>query len=150
MVYKWLQMLLFFSDEQCIKATHEGDRRVASLDGTLAPVAVMLMVTAACGTPSPPTEPVSANSTAADGEGGIVADQVPINQRFRSLDEYLAFLERTQAPVDGPWYRQIRPNLFELVSGNMRVVGSLGEEQPQQQRHLFTREELEKKYGFAK
>ncbi len=123
---------------------------MASLDGTLAPMAVMLMVTAACGTPSAPADPVSANSTiAADGGGGIVSDQVPINQRFRSLDEYLAFLERTQAPVDGPWYRQIRPDLFELVSGNMRVVGSLGEKQPEQQKHLFTREELEKKYGFA-
>ena len=47
---------------------------------------------------------------------------MPIHQRFKNLDEYLAFLERTQAPVDGPWYRQIRPGLYELqTGGNLRL-----------------------------
>jgi hypothetical protein len=68
---------------------------------------------------------------------------LPINQRFRSLDEYLAFLEKTQGPVDGPWYRQVRPGVYELQTGNLRP---LGHEAP---KRVFTRDELEKKFGFA-
>lgn len=67
----------------------------------------------------------------------------PINQRFATLDEYLAFLERTQAPVDGPWYRQVRPGVYQLqTGGNLK----LDDESPSTQ--TFTREELEKKLGF--
>jgi hypothetical protein len=70
--------------------------------------------------------------------------QLPINQRFRSLDDYLAFLEKTQAPIDKPWYREIRPGEYELQSGNFRSLGS-----PAPKR-VFTREELEKKFGFSR
>jgi hypothetical protein len=120
-----------------------------TLSGTFGLAAITLMAASACGTPSAPADPVSANSAiAADREGGTVANQAPINERFRSLDEYLAFLERTQAPVDGPWYREIRPGVFELMTGNLRVVGAIGEPQ-QPQKQIFTREELARKYGFA-
>jgi hypothetical protein len=70
--------------------------------------------------------------------------QLPINQRFRSLDDYLAFLEKTQAPIDKPWYREIRPGVYELQTGNFR---SLDERSPER---VFTREQLEKKFGFSR
>jgi hypothetical protein len=71
---------------------------------------------------------------------------MPINQRFRSLDEYLAFLKRTQAPVDGAWYMEIRPGVYELQTGNLRVLGS--DEGQDAEKRVFTREELEKQFGF--
>ena len=74
--------------------------------------------------------------------------QLPINQRFRTLDQYLAWLKKTQAPIDKPWYREIRPGVYELVTGgNLRVLRPDGEEQPATKR-IFTREELERKFGF--
>ncbi len=66
-----------------------------------------------------------------------------INRRFKTLDAYLAYLEQYEAPIDKPWYKQVRPNVFELQTGNLRVLGS-GEEE----KRTFTREELERKFGF--
>lgn len=70
----------------------------------------------------------------------------PINQRFASLDEYLAFLEKTSAPVDGPWYKQVRPGIYQLQTGNLRVLDA----DKAEEKRLFTRRELEKKFGFSK
>jgi hypothetical protein len=69
----------------------------------------------------------------------------PINEQFSTLDEYLAYLERTQGPVDGPWYRQIRPGVYELQTGNLRVLGDAPEP-----KRLFTRQELELQFGFRR
>ena len=75
----------------------------------------------------------------------MVQANQPINQQFRSLDEYLAHLERTQGPIDGPWYRQIRPGFYEMQTGNLRVLGEEGEV-----KRVFTRDELEREFGFKK
>lgn len=149
MVYKLLQMRLVFQDT-IVSKRYTKERLLASLTSFAGIVAMFLMGTAACGTPSESAEPVTASSSpGASRGGGAIVDQVPISQRFRSLDDYLAFLERTQAPVDGPWYREIRPGVYELMTGNLRLVGPLREaKQPQKQ--LFTREQLEKEFGFTK
>ena len=82
--------------------------------------------------------------------GNAVNDSsAPISQRFRNLDDYLAFLERTQAPVDGPWYREVQPGIYELqAGGNLHDDGAGGGAGAAQR--TFTRKELEKKFGFAK
>ena len=67
-------------------------------------------------------------------------DQTPINQRFRTLDDYLAYLE-LQSHVDGKWYKEIRPGVYELQTGNLRLDNDT-------QQRIFTREELERKFGF--
>jgi hypothetical protein len=66
----------------------------------------------------------------------------PINQRFPNLDAYLAYLEK-RSHMDGPWYRRVRPGVYELQTGNLRRL----DEGPRQR--LFTREELERKFGFV-
>jgi hypothetical protein len=77
--------------------------------------------------------------------GNSVTDtDAPISKRFGTLDEYLAFLERTQGPVDGPWYKEIRPGMYELQTGNLKL------DTPGEEKRIFTRDELEKKFGFAK
>lgn len=73
----------------------------------------------------------------------VTNQQIPISQRFRNLDEYLAHLERTQGPIDGPWYKEVRPGVYELQTGNLRLDEGAGAAQ-----RIFTREELERKFGF--
>jgi hypothetical protein len=71
---------------------------------------------------------------------------LPINQRFRALDDYLFWLQQHDAPVDRPWYKEIRPGVYELQTGNFAPLpGTPGAPQ-----RVFTREELEKKFGFTK
>lgn len=82
-------------------------------------------------------------AAASDWEKTVTNEQVPISRQFRNLDEYLAHLERMEGPVDGPWYKEIRPGVYELQTGNLRVLGDDGQKQ------TFTREELERKFGFS-
>jgi hypothetical protein len=58
---------------------------------------------------------------------------------FRSLDAYLAF-RREQGAIDLPWYKEIAPDLFELQT-TIR---------PAPPRRRFTRQELAKRFGFAR
>ena len=77
--------------------------------------------------------------------GNSVNDtDIPISKRFRNLDDYLAFLERTQGPVDGPWYKEVSPGVYQLQTGNLHLDGPGGE------KRTFTRQELEKKFGISK
>ena len=100
------------------------------------------MLMAACGAPATEQTSDADRQKAADRTGGNVQTNEPINQRFGSLDEYLVFLERTQGPVDGPWYREIRPGVYQLQTGNFRG--------DTEQQRLFTREELMTKFGFSR
>jgi len=85
-----------------------------------------------------------ANVSASNPGNNVTNEQVPVSQQFRNLDEYLAHLERTQGPVDGPWYKQLRPGIYELQTGNLHLDTPDGEER------TFTRQELERKFGFSK
>ena len=105
---------------------------------------VAATVTASCG--AAPNDvasarPVSQSAAARAMGDKVTKAQLPINQRFRSLDDYLSFLEKTQAPIDKAWYREIRPGMYELQTGNFRPLGA------QAPKRVFTREELEKKFG---
>lgn len=57
---------------------------------------------------------------------------------FGTLDEYLAHLE-TQGAIDLPWWREIRPGVYERVT-----------RMPQAQREVATREELMRRFGFTR
>ena len=75
---------------------------------------------------------------ASDSGQRAVAD-LPFSQgrSFASLDEYLEFRKKRGA-YDVPWYREIRPGLYELVS--RRGPGA----QPK----IYTRAELARMFGF--
>jgi len=75
----------------------------------------------------------------------VTDPSAPISERFATLDDYLAYLERTQAPVDGPWYREVKPGIYELqTGGNLHLDGA------SPSRQTFTREELKRKFGFSR
>ena len=103
--------------------------------------------TAACG--APPAAIESANDTqtsSSSGEAAMTNKSAAISERFESLDAYLLHLQQANAPIDKPYYREIRPGVYQLTTGNLRVLpgaGSTGADD-----HIFTREELERKFGF--
>ena len=57
---------------------------------------------------------------------------------FTSLDEYLAF-RKARGAYDVPWYREIRPGVYELVS--RRAPGA--------DPRVFSRAELAREFGFT-
>lgn len=69
-----------------------------------------------------------------------------VNKQFASLDDYLAWLRKMQAPVDGPWYEEISPGVYQLRTGNLRILGAEGEVSPGVQ--TLTRAQLMKRFGF--
>ena len=72
----------------------------------------------------------------------MTGDRTPEKQRFRTLDEYLAYLER-RSHMDGKWYKEVRPGVYEVQTGNLRLDNDT-------QQRIFTREELKREFGFAK
>lgn len=60
-------------------------------------------------------------------------------RRFRTLDEYLAHLRDNAAPIDQPWWREIRPGAYEHM---IRMPGA--------RREVATRAELMRRFGFSR
>ena len=73
---------------------------------------------------------------------GIAGLPYASGRSFPTLDAYLAYLEKYAAPMDRPWYRQVRPGLYVRETGNMRPAPAA--------KKLFTREELERSFGFRR
>lgn len=112
----------------------------------------LLASASACGTPRNEVvqDEAASQGTAMSSSNDMPAPPggEPVNKRFASLDDYLAWLRQTQAPVDGPWYEEIRPGVYQLHTGNLRILGPEGDQTPRGQ--TFSREQLMKKFGFSK
>ena len=72
-----------------------------------------------------------------DGVSGLPSS---FGRSFATLDQYLAHLRENAGPIDLPWYREIRPGVYEYVT-SMRPAGP-----PK----TFTREELMREFGFTR
>jgi hypothetical protein len=82
-------------------------------------------------------------AAAAPAGKAMTDDRIPLNRRFADLDAYLAHLQR-RSHLDGAWYREVRPGVYELQTGNLRLLDG------DKRQRVFTREELEKKFGFSR
>ena len=77
-----------------------------------------------------------------DQDGAMIENLPHANGRaFASLDAYLAYLRDYAAPMDRPWWREVRPGVYRLETGNLRTGAA-----PQE----ATRAELERRFGFAR
>lgn len=81
----------------------------------------------------------AASAAAADSGGAVAGLPFSHGKSFRTLDDYLQHLERNAAPIDQPWWREIRPGVYEHVK---RMPGA--------PRETATREELMKRFGFTR
>lgn len=84
----------------------------------------------------------------ASPEGKTVSEKEAIaglpyarGRSFRTLGEYLLYLEQYNGTIGLPWWRAIGPDRFEFVT-SMRSSS--------QKREVATRTDLEKRFGFVK
>lgn len=70
--------------------------------------------------------------------GGVANLPYARGRTFRTLDDYLAHLER-QGAIDLPWWRQVSPGVYERVT---RMPGRRPER--------ATRAELMRRFGFSR
>ena len=94
--------------------------------------------TSVCGKGSQPLKGNQA-STSASSTGGIADLPFAMGRRFATLDDYLAHLECRAGPIDLPWWKQIRPGVYKLMTTATNA-------QPQ----TATRAELMKRFGFKR
>jgi hypothetical protein len=94
------------------------------------------------GSSEPPNDYVHGNSTK-KMSNAEVKQTLPYarGNNFRSLNEYLSYLQRYNAPLDLPYWRLIAPDRYEWVT----TIKSLN---PDKTRQIATREELMERYGF--
>ena len=114
---------------------------------------LLALMLAACSAPEPLSGNVSGSEsaramkgaavetnqgTAGSGEG-VAGLPFAHGKSFASLDEYLSHLERFAAPIDQPWWREIRPGVYEHVK-----------RMPEASPEIATRDELMRRFGFSR
>ena len=99
--------------------------------------AAALVLTALLSGPASAEKKETTAVQTAPGEG-IANLPYARGKTFRTLDEYLAHLE-AQGAVDLPWWREIRPGVYERVT-------SMPESRPE----VATRAELMRRFGFKR
>lgn len=85
----------------------------------------------------PPQESASVKQVESSAPGGVANLPFARGRTFATLDEYLAY-RRSLGATDVPWYREVRPGVYEVMGRRARGV------EPQ----TFTRQELLEKFGF--
>lgn len=73
------------------------------------------------------------------GHAAVAALPFSMGRRFTALDDYLTHLRCRAAPIDLPWWREIRPGVYEHVK---RLPGG--------KREVATRADLMKRFGFSR
>ena len=68
---------------------------------------------------------------------GVAKLPFAMGRRFRTLDEYLVHLKCRAAPIDLPWWREIRPGVYRYETTK-----------PGAPEQIATRAELIKRFGF--
>lgn len=76
---------------------------------------------------------------AATAGSGIANLPFAMGRRFRTLDEYLDHLKCRAAPIDLPWWREVRPGVYRYETTK-----------PGAPQRLATRAELMKRFGFER
>ena len=82
---------------------------------------------------------MAANGTKNSKTTGVANLPFAMGRRFAALDEYLAHLQCRAAPIDLPWWRAVRPGVYEQVK---HLPGAKPE--------VATRAELMRRFGFSK
>jgi hypothetical protein len=71
--------------------------------------------------------------------GGVANLPFAMGKTFPTLDAYLTHLQCFAAPIDKPWWREVRPGVYEHMTSVTNA-----------KREVVTRAELLKRFGFSK
>ncbi len=95
--------------------------------------------TSAASIPTCPMRGTMTNDQAGGAKAGGIAN-LPhaMGRSFATLDEYLTHLRCNMAPIDRPWWREIRPGVYEQVK-----------RMPEGKAEVASRAELARRFGFA-
>lgn len=79
---------------------------------------------------------------AKEAAGEPVRRQLPFahGRTFATLNQYLAHLRDRAGPIGQPWYREIRPGIYERVTSRV----------PAGEPEIHTRAELMRRFGFSR
>ena len=77
-----------------------------------------------------------------NGNGANPGRRLPFahGRTFATLDDYLAHLRDHAGPIGQPWYRELRPGVYELVTNRA----------PPGEPAIVTRAELMRRFGFTR
>jgi len=110
-------------------------------------IKMILAATAACSEQSETAvrsghQRVEADMTSEKVGSAQPARQLPdsFGRNFTTLDEYLEHLRRYAAPIDKPWYREVRPGVYERVTTRV----------PRRAAETYTRAQLMARFGFTR
>jgi hypothetical protein len=70
---------------------------------------------------------------------GVANLPFAMGKKFPTLDAYLTYLQCFAAPIDKPWWKEIRPGVYEHMTSATNA-----------RREVATRAELLKRFGFSK
>ena len=70
---------------------------------------------------------------------GVANLPFSMGKKFATLDAYLAHLKCFAGPIDKPWWKEIRPGVYEHVTTATNA-----------KREIATRAELMKRFGFSR
>ncbi len=127
-----------------IRTGQNGDAPLFRTPALVATLAALCAVTPACASPvrsDDGSETKADTSRPPEETRPVTNPQPPLNERFGTFDEYLAFL-RQRGALDMPWWREVEPGVYELVTSYRPVDGQA----PQR----ATREELMRRFGFTR
>lgn len=83
---------------------------------------------------------VKTGKQAASDTQGIAGLPFAMGRKFATLDAYLAHLECTAAPIDKPWWKQVRPGVYMRMTTATNAPPN----------EVATRAELMKRFGFSR
>lgn len=75
---------------------------------------------------------------ASDGKG-VANLPFAMGRTFDSLDDYLSHLKCSGGPIGKPWWREVRPDVYEHVTSATNA-----------QKEVATRAELMQRFGFSR
>jgi hypothetical protein len=74
---------------------------------------------------------------AQSSSGGVADLPYSFGRKFETLDAYLNHLECNAGPIDLPWWKEVRPGVFQEMTSV-----------PEARAAIATRAELMTRYGF--
>lgn len=116
-------------------ASHEARKRRWSQSWHVSAAGLALAALVSAPTSAQQKETAGVQRPAGDGVANLPYAR---GKTFRTLDEYLAHLE-AQGAVDLPWWREIRPGVYERVTNK-----------PEARSEVATRDELMRRFGFTR